>query len=134
MADKLNTILFKEISPPPRLLSAVLAHIDCARRRAAHIRIVVFGSVLAVSGGMLIPAVSYALHEFYASGFYDYFSIFFSDSSMAAAYWRELLLSMAETLPSLAILFLLVFMATALWSLRHVLRDYRNVFATVQHA
>lgn len=135
MADKNATFLFQEIDPPQGLLSAILARIARIareRQRAARIRFAAFGMGLVVSGGMLIPVVSYTLHEFYASGFYEYFSIFFSDSAMAMTYWRELLISMAETLPSLAILFLLGLVAAALWSLRNVLRDFKTISIPVQ--
>jgi hypothetical protein len=134
MAHKNKNILFQEIDPPQELFSAILARIARARQRAARIRIAVFSSGLFISVVMLVPAVSYLAHEFYASGFYDYVSVFFVDNTMATTYWRELLISMAETLPSLAILLLLGLVAVALWSLRYVMRDFKTALIPIQLA
>lgn len=114
------------IQAPPGLLESVLGRLALARQRAARVRLAAFGTVTFVSVLMLIPAVQYALSEFYTSGFYEYASLFFD--SLSYGYWPELLYSLAGSLPSLALLFLAIIGTALVWSLRHTNRDARIVF------
>jgi hypothetical protein len=107
--------LFQPIAPPPTLLPTVLVAIARAQRRAARIRLAWFASALTSCAILLVPAVNYFLNELYASGFYDYLSLFF-DQSVAADYWRVLSLSLIESLPSLAILLLSAVVSGFVWS------------------
>src|SRR6266496_1203918 len=100
-------ILFSEIEPPKHLLGGILARVALARRRAARVKLVAASFGLLASVTALLPAFWYLLQEFYTSGFYDYFSLLFTDHSVAIAHWQELLLSLTEALPSIAILVLL---------------------------
>ncbi|MFZ2253327.1 MAG: hypothetical protein WAW13_04130 [Minisyncoccia bacterium] len=63
-------------------------------------------------------AVKYMIISFYQSSFYSYFSLLFSDSDVALSYWREFLFSLAETLPLLGIILLLVAIGVFFMSLR----------------
>ena len=104
------------------------------RRRAARFRLAALGTVILASGAALIPAIGYAVQEFYASGFYDYLSLFFSDSSVAFSHWQEISLSLAESLPSLAVLLLIGFAAAFLWSLRRAVRNAGAAFNPIRLA
>lgn len=114
-----------EIEPPQDLLPRVLARIARARRRAAWIRMTALGSLSVFSTLALVPAGLYIVEEFYASGFYDYLSLAFSDYSFTMAHWQELSLSLIESLPSIAILLLVSLVLMLLWSSRGVLRNAR---------
>jgi hypothetical protein len=115
---------------PRELLHTVLARIEFAHRRAAAFRVAALGTVTLLSGASLYSAISYASNEFYTSGFYDFLSLLFSDSATALSHWQEISLSLAESLPSLAILLLLSITTVFLWSLRHTVRDVKVVFRT----
>lgn len=128
MTGRNNTRLFHDPEMPREFLHTVLARIEVAHRRAAGFRLAALGAVIAISGFSLFSAISYALNEFYTSGFYDFLSLFFSDSSVALAHWQEISLSLAESLPSLAILLLLSIGVVFLWSLRHAVRDVKVIF------
>ncbi|KKW23915.1 MAG: hypothetical protein UY70_C0007G0014 [Candidatus Kaiserbacteria bacterium GW2011_GWB1_52_6] len=134
MTSKRNMAFFTEVEPPEGLFKAVLARIALARRRAARIKLAALGTVILVSGAALVPAVSYAVQEFYTSGFYDYLSLFFSDSSVAFSHWQEISLSLAESLPSLAVLLLVGFAAAFLWSLRRAVRNAGAAFNPIRLA
>lgn len=121
-----------EIEPPRRLFPAILRRIAIHRRRVARLQLAAFGTVTFVSVLMLIPAVQYAVSEFNTSGFYDYASLFFD--SLSRGYWREILLSLTDSLPSLALLLLAVIGTTLVWSLRHAREDARIAFAPVATA
>ncbi|MDE1919138.1 MAG: hypothetical protein KGH56_00365 [Patescibacteria group bacterium] len=119
--------LFREIDPPHGLLPSVLARIAVARRRAARLRFAASGTLALVSVLILVPAVQYAASEFYASGFSDYASLFFD--SLSGGFSRELLYSLLDSLPSLALLILASAAGALLWSLKRTNRDARIAFA-----
>ncbi|MFH1236191.1 MAG: hypothetical protein V1685_04615 [Parcubacteria group bacterium] len=118
---RLNTI-----QVPPGLFESVLERIALARRRAARIRLAAFGTVTFVSVLMLIPAVQYAINEFYTSGFYDYASLFLD--GLSRGYWRELLYSLVDSLPSLPLLLLALLGTAFVWSVRYANRNVKVAF------
>ncbi len=126
MDSNRHSQLFQEIDPPQGLFPAILVRIAHERQRAARLRLAAFGTITFVSILMLIPAVQYALSEFYISGFYEYASLFFDGFSRG--YWKELLYSLADSLPSLALLLLAIIGTALVWSLRHTNRDARIAF------
>ncbi|MFI5260664.1 MAG: hypothetical protein ACHQU0_02625 [Candidatus Paceibacteria bacterium] len=114
------------VEPPRELFSAILARIALARRRSAYLQLAAFGTTTFLSVLFLIAAVEYALNEFYTSGFYDYASLFFD--SLSRGYWQEILYSLADSLPSFALLFLIVTATTFVWSARHTRQNARIAF------
>ncbi len=117
--------LLKEVDPPARLYGAIHARIQELERRSAAFRLGLFGVVALLSGVALVPATQYALGQFYASGFYDYFSLLFSDGSYVMAYPREFALSLAESLPAIATLLLIAIVFALVWSLRRAVQTYK---------
>lgn len=55
----------------------------------------------------LIPMFIYTLIKLGQSGFYTYFSLMFSDISSLSIYWKELSITLVESLPVLSVLLLL---------------------------
>ena len=123
-----------EVTVPANLLEAILVRIGIARRRTARIRfsLLMFGIIS--SGIALVPAVTYAVSEFQTSGFYEYLSLLFSDSTIAFAYWREIGYSLVESTPSLAVLLLVFLGASFIWSLRNASRNMKVAFGRLQTA
>ncbi len=121
--------LFSHIEPPIGLYEAVMARIDRARRSAARVRFAAFAALAFVSVLLVIPAIQYAASEFYASGFYDYASLFFDNA--ARGYSGELLYSLADSLPSLAVLLVIATGASLAWSLNRASVSTRDAFARV---
>ena len=69
----------------------------------ARIKIWVFSSIGLASLLGLIPAFKVLSNDLMESGFYEYLSLIFSNSNSIASYWRELSLSLAESLPTASI-------------------------------
>lgn len=86
-------------------------------------RIVVFLLVATSSLAALIPAIGYAMNEVYASGFYSYFSLLFSDSSVVLSHWQMIFLTLAESLPSISLLLLIAVMSVLILSVNQVLKN-----------
>lgn len=118
-----------ELKAPEALYTVICTRISLLERRTARVRVVLFGVLSVVSLAALIPALQYAGQQFYASGFYDYATLLFSDSSLALTYWREFGLSLTESIPSLALLLLIPIVALLLWSLKRTAQTARTAFA-----
>lgn len=88
-----------QIEPPEHLCGSILAHIELKKRQAARVKFAILGSLALASFVALLPIAQYALSGFNQSGFYQYFSILFSNRNIAVAYWKEISLSLAESLP-----------------------------------
>jgi len=125
----MTTQLVREAEPPHRLFSAILARVALARRRAARLRLAAFGTTAFVSILLLIPAVEYATNEFYTSGFYDYASLFFD--SLSRGYWREVLYSLTDSLPSLALLVLIATGTMLVWAVLETRQNAHIAFARI---
>ncbi|MFA5889038.1 MAG: hypothetical protein WCW47_02010 [Candidatus Paceibacterota bacterium] len=74
----------------------------------------------------LFFSVRYMVQEFYQSSFGSFISIIFSDPNMAIYYWKELSLSLLETLPILGITVSLIAMYTLLVSVRTLVKNIRG--------
>lgn len=118
--------LISELEPPRSLYAAILSRIALERQRSARIQLVAFGAASFFTVLILIPSVQYALSEFYASGFYDYASLFFD--SLSRGYWLEILYSLADSLPSLPILILIAVGGALAWSVRRTGQHVRTAF------
>ncbi len=129
MTTHTNPPLFEEVEPPQKLFSAILMRVRLARQRAARLRFAAWGSVGLLSALMLVPAVQYSISEFYASGFYEYASLFLG--GLASGYSKELLYSLGDSLPSFAILLLAATSIALVWSIQHARHDARLAFARV---
>jgi hypothetical protein len=84
-------------------------------------------TVSALSFAALFPIMINMLSQFQKSGFWNYFSLLFTDTGAVTAYWKEFLFSLAETTPvfqlSLALLSLLILFI----SLRFALKDFKRI-------
>ena len=115
---------------PHSLRGRVCAYVARAQQRQARVRLALLSVFAFCSGLTLVPVCQYAVREFYASGFYDYASLFYSDSSFALSAKKELLYSLLESLPSLAILLVITCVGALVWSLWRALATSRVVFVT----
>ena len=118
--------LISELHPPDKLFSLILARIRHERHREARFRLVAFGTVTCISLLLLVPAVQYAMNEFYTSGFYEYATLFID--SLTNGYAKEVLYSLADSLPSLSLLILACIGSAFVWSLRRTNENARIVF------
>ncbi len=99
--ERLETMLhaLPETPLPAGLRARVLAAVADARARQRRARRALFGSLAALSGISLVPAVGFVWQQFAASAFAAYASLLFTDSGAALANWKILLLSLVESAP-----------------------------------
>ncbi|MEI7720315.1 MAG: hypothetical protein WCI89_03885 [bacterium] len=125
-----NTAVWSEVEPRTGLCSLVLLRIAHARRSAARVRTFLLGVVALGFGTALVPIVHYTMTELYASGFYEYLSLLFSDNRFVfSSAFRELAFSLVESLPSVAILLVAGASVGLLWSLARAIPNAKIAFA-----
>lgn len=117
------------VEPPKRLYEQVLASVAAYRRRRASLELAGLGALSFVSTLGVVFAAQYAAADFASSGFSAYLSLLVSDTGFALTS-REFLLSLIESLPSIAILMLAGLGAVLLWSLMQSVRRARIAFFT----
>ena len=99
----------------------VMARIGAERERiirTARRQLAVFGFGAIVSLGVMIPVFQWLGGEFYKSGFYQFSSLIFSDTAVAITYWKELSLSLVESLPLMEMTVLLSVVFVFLWAIK----------------
>ena len=105
-------------------------------KRIIRIKLYLFSIVGSLSLVGFIPVLKTLFDGFTQSGFYEYFSLVFSSGSNLLSYWKELALSLIESLPILNIIFLFSLVFIFLLSLRYVLKQIinNNYIGTMQQA
>lgn len=100
------------------LRARIVVQVAREERRRARISLGISGGVLLCSASGLAYSLFYLVEGFASSPFYNYLSLMFSDSDVLAAYWRELVLSLAESLPLISSIVALALLASLLASAR----------------
>jgi hypothetical protein len=121
-----NTLKTKE--PSKELFEGILLRVETEDVRQARTRLGFLGVVSLTSFVALVPAFQYALNGFYQSGFYQYFSLLFSDGATLLPYWKEFAFSLIETLPIVEITAFLIVVLILLESTKSVIKNARTAF------
>ncbi|MDD5547472.1 MAG: hypothetical protein PHN74_01025 [Candidatus Pacebacteria bacterium] len=115
----------KEIEPPKELLGGILSKIEFEKRKIARLRLAFFAGTALASIFGFIPATRYFINELNSSGFHHYASLIFSDGGVLISYWKEFILSLAESLPVLGIIAILSLVFVLLESIKFILKDIK---------
>jgi ABC-type phosphate/phosphonate transport system permease subunit len=113
--------------PPKELLGKIMQRIRKEQRIAAATKLIVFSVMLAGSAIAFLPVYQAMLTGFAESGFTQFFSLLFSDSSAMLAYWQSFVPALLETLPVLSITAFLAILLVFLQSLRSVSRNIKII-------
>jgi hypothetical protein len=125
--DKLFTSL-PATEPPDGLLRKTLDRLEKARERRAFKRLVLLSLGLIASATALVPLGRMFYAEVSASGFWQFFSLIFSDFGAVTVVWQNFILTLLETLPvySLAGILLVTFVFLEL--LKYLAVNLRIIF------
>lgn len=113
----------EQMEPSEKLRDGILTRIDFEKRRSAMIRLAFLGTLATASFTAMILFFQDLMREFYQYGFYQYFSLIFSDGSVVMSYWKELTLSLAESAPLIEITILLAMILVFLVSLKLAIKN-----------
>lgn len=127
MNDNLSKLFKQAYSHPETGLSdAIWRGIQLRQAKSLKIQSISYGIVGILSLGGFVFMFFHIKQQFNSSGFFQYASLIFSDSNLFATYWKEYLLSLADSLPvaSLGALSFLLF--SMLISLRKAFHQFKN--------
>ena len=127
--EKLFTRL-KPLEPPEDLLNKILNNIQKEKRLLAiKKRIAIFSLGFLASAIGFIPASQAVYVNITESGFFDIFSLIFSDFGAIADFGSQYILSLLELLPAASIALLLTIMFALFGSLKYLAQDLTRYFA-----
>jgi ABC-type phosphate/phosphonate transport system permease subunit len=112
------------MNPPKGLLEKILKRIHREERFFIIRRLGIFSVTLLGSIIAFIPVLKMLLSDFAKSGFFNFFSLAFSDFSTVASYWQNFTVILLETLP---IISLVLFLAVILVFLQSVKSLTKNI-------
>ncbi len=107
----------------PALTENVWRAVAEEEKSVTRIKLYAFSALGLLSLAGLIYALQALLNEFTKSGFFEYSSLIFSNSTLALSNWKELSFSMAESLPAVSIIFTLSVLFILFVSLKHLMRQ-----------
>ena len=116
------------LKPPTKLRKAILLSIRRVEQRQARIYFATAASTLLGSVIGFIFSLQYLLAAFYASEFYSYATLFFSDPDVVSRLWQDVAISLAESLPVLSIIVCLIAVGILLASMRVMAITIRAAF------
>lgn len=128
MEQKLVEAFHKiKYEPDASLAENVWRTIILRNKRTAQLKLWAFAATGIASLIGLVPAFKILSNDLSQSGFYEYFSLIFSDSGSIISYWKEFILSLAESLPIASIIFTLSLIFVFFLSLRYAMKQINKV-------
>jgi len=115
-----------KIQPPKNLRKNILLGIVKTEVRRAKIYLAITLTVLPISLVGAFWTGQYLVRSFYESGFYEYLSLLSSGDGIVLAYWKELLYSLAETVPIVNMIAFLITIAFLIWSGANAITNMRR--------
>lgn len=113
---------------PQDLVDTILLRVESAQKHRARMQVYIQGTIALLSCIGIFFAYRFAAAEFRSSGFYQYFSIIFSDRDVVTTYWREFAVLLAESLPILGSAAILGTIVILVGSVRGLTRNVRVAF------
>lgn len=92
-------------------------------KHITQIKLWVFGFTGLASLIGLIPTLKTLSSDFLHSGFYEYFSLVFGNNGSIVSYWKELVFSLAESLPIMSIVLTLFLLFICFLSLKRLMKQ-----------
>ena len=106
----------KKLIPSKELKNKIISQIHKEERKRAKIYLLTFATVLSSSLVGVTLSIKYLMTSVQQSGFSEYLSLLFSGDSVVYSYWKELSLSLVDSLPVLGIIAFLLTLGVLVWS------------------
>jgi len=125
--------LFKQTynHPESRLSDDIWYAIQAKQAKSLKIQSLVYGIIGVLSLGCFVFMIFYMKKQFALSGFFQYVSLIFSDGNLFASYWKEYLLSLADSLPVASLGASVFLLVSILVSIRKLLKQYKNQLLSI---
>ncbi len=105
-----------QVEPPYGLSRRIMSHIGETNRNALRVRFFTFIIMALGSSVVFVDMTVNLFTNLSQSGFYQYSSLLLSDGATIGLYWKQLGLSLLESLPLLNIAMLLIVLGVFIWS------------------
>ena len=119
---------------PVGLAQRIIRHIAYLEERWLRTKAVVYGFIGIASIAGIVAGALTVMTEFANSSFFQYLSLILTDGGALTTYWQTFALSLAESLPLVGIMVILVALTGFLWSGAGFVRVIRPAFARFTHA
>jgi hypothetical protein len=116
-----------QVEPPYGLSRRIMLHVDEANRSALRVRFFTFVIVALGSSVVFVDMAINLFSNLGQTGFYQYSSLLLSDGATIGLYWKQLGLSLIESLPLLNIAMLLVVLGVFIWSGTKAISNTRDI-------
>ncbi|KKR42196.1 MAG: hypothetical protein UU10_C0014G0010 [Parcubacteria group bacterium GW2011_GWF1_40_6] len=127
MQDKLTKVFQKAKYKESSILAQNVWNTIVAReKRNTQIKFWAFSSLGFTSLASLVPVFKILLNDLTQSGFYEYASLAFSDTSLVLSAWKEFAFSLVESLPIMSMIFTLSLLFTIFLSIKYVFKQIIN--------
>lgn len=125
--------IFPIYEPSLALLKSVLNRVHFEEKKQAIKRMLTFSVFLVFGTIALVPVLLQLLSTVSTSGFIQYVSLGFSDSSILTSNIGSYTLSLLESFPVIELAIFLIFGFIVLGSLKSVINNYKTIRATGNH-
>jgi ABC-type spermidine/putrescine transport system permease subunit I len=115
------------IEPPIGLLKKIINRIHKEERLLVIRRVILFSFTLTASVIGFFPSINMLAADFNQSGFFNFFSLAFSDFSLVTTYWHSFMMTLLETLPAVSIVLFLAVLLTFLQSIKYLTKDVKTI-------
>ncbi|MCX6785999.1 MAG: hypothetical protein NTZ18_04075 [Candidatus Komeilibacteria bacterium] len=125
--------LINSAEPPSGLLEKILARLAKERQLSLRKRLVVFSAFTALSAVAIFLSIKTAQTRAGESGFWQFFSLLFSDFATIKIYWQNFALSLLETLPVTSLIMVLAAILIFLESLKSLFKNIKLALIQYNH-
>lgn len=125
--------MFKQayIHTESRLSDDVWRVIQAKQAKDSKIQSLIYSFMGILSFGSFIFIILSLKNQLSSSGFFHYASLVFSDGSLLTLYWREYLLSLADSLPIASLGASVFLLFSILISIKKVIGQYKSQLLTI---
>jgi hypothetical protein len=128
--QKNKNTYFNPPEPPAGLFHRIIARIKEEHRlMSIRRRIFVFSSLSIISIVALIPTFNWTHQSFSETGFFQFLSLIFTDTSVVLAYWKSFVMTLTESFPIISATVFLAVFAIFLTFLKSLAKNIKVVFS-----
>jgi hypothetical protein len=122
-------VYLETFEPSIDLYEKIVKKIDLRRKITSRRRFFVFSILFALSLFAIIPSVKMLINDFSSSGFLQFLSLLFTDSTTILNYWKSFALILLESLPIMSTVIFFGAVFVMLESIRFLSKDIKFVFS-----
>lgn len=132
MNENLSKLFKQAYNHPERQLSGdIWFVIQTKQAKNLKIQSLVYGIIGILSLGCFVFMIFYTKKQFASSGFFQYVSLIFSDGNLFATYWKEYLLSLADSLPFASLGTSIFLLLSMLVSIRNFVKQRKGQLLSI---